>query len=68
MGNKVKVIQTYEGKNVRFQDQSTKKEMTKKQFVKEIQKGNYEDYHVREINKEKTPVSNPDKTKKNNLG
>ena len=41
--------------------------MTRNQFVKEIEKGNYPDYHVREINKVKTPVSNPDKSKNTNL-
>ena len=30
--------------------------------------GNYEHYHVREINGIKTPVSNPDKSTNNNLG
>ena len=68
MGKKVKVVKTKDGNNVRFQDKVTKESMTKKQFVKEIEKGTYEDYHVRVINKVKTPVSNPDKSSKNNLG
>ena len=42
--------------------------MTRSQFVKEIEKGNYENYHIRVINDIKTPVSNPDKSENNNLG
>ena len=42
--------------------------MTRAQFVKAIKQGSFPDYHVRNINGIKTPVSNPDKTKKNNLG
>ena len=42
--------------------------MTRAQFVKEIEQGNYDNYHVRVINDVKTPVSNPDSSSKNNLG
>lgn len=42
--------------------------MTKASFVKEIEHGNYEDFHVRKINGLKTPCSNPDGNSKNNLG
>ena len=35
--------------------------------VKQIEKGNFEDYHVRRINGLKTPVSNPDRKEANNL-
>lgn len=42
--------------------------MTRSQFVREINKGNYENYHVRNINGLPTPVSNPDSKRNNNLG
>lgn len=60
--------ETSSGRNVKFRDNANNKDMTRSQFVKEIQKGNYDSYHVREINGLKTPVSNPDKSSKNNLG
>ena len=56
------------GRNQRFRDNASGKEMTRSQFVKEIERGNYENYHVRIINNIKTPVSNPDKSENNNLG
>ncbi len=56
------------GRNTRFHDNYTGTDMTRSQFVKEIKKGNYSNYHVREINGVKTPVSNPDSKKNNNLG
>lgn len=63
----VKVIKESDtGRNTKFLDGT--KEMTRAAFVKEIQNGNYDDYHVREINGVKTPVSNPDSSKNNNLG
>ena len=42
--------------------------MTRNQFVNQIKQGNYENYHVRNINGVDTPVSNPDNTRNNNLG
>ena len=42
--------------------------MTRNQFVREIKKGNYEEYYVRKINGLDTPVSKPDGNEKNNLG
>lgn len=56
------------GRNERFRDNASGKEMTRSQFVKAIERGSYEDYHIRVINNIKTPVSNPDKSKNNNLG
>jgi len=50
------------GRNQEFCDNYTKQEMSRAEFVKEIQKGNYDNYHVRTINGVKTPVSNPDST------
>lgn len=56
------------GRNQIFRDNANGKEMTRSQFVKEIEKGNYENYHIRVINDIKTPASNPDKSTNNNLG
>ncbi len=55
------------GRNERFRDNRTGDEMTRAQFVRQIEGGNYDRYHVREINGVKTPVSNPDKSTNNNL-
>lgn len=55
------------GRNERFRDNYNGANMTRKQFVDQIERGNYENYHVRVINGVKTPVSNPDKSKNNNL-
>jgi hypothetical protein len=41
--------------------------MTRPEFVRQIESGNYDNYHVRKINGVKTPVSNPDNSEKNNL-
>lgn len=56
------------GRNEKFKDNLNGREMTRSQVVKEIEKGNYENYHIRVINDIKTPVSNPDKSENNNLG
>ncbi|MDN5100380.1 hypothetical protein O8C83_06050 [Aliarcobacter butzleri] len=56
------------GRNQRFHDNYRGTDMTRGQFVKEINNGNYENYHVRNINGILTPVSNPDSTRNNNLG
>lgn len=55
------------GRNERFQDTKTRQEMTRPEFVKQIEQGKYPDYHVRKINGVKTPVSNPDRSENNNL-
>lgn len=55
------------GRNERFHDNRNGKDMTRNQFVREIRNDNYPNYHVRIINGIATPVSNPDKTKNNNL-
>ena len=55
------------GRNKQFHDNLTGADMTRPQFVKEIEQGNYPNYHVRKINGVKTPVSNPDETEGNNL-
>ncbi|CAL7906560.1 DUF3892 domain-containing protein [Fusobacterium necrophorum] len=56
------------GRNTNFQDTSNGKNMTRSQFVKEIENGNYNDYYVRNINRVKTLVSNPNGKKDDNLG
>lgn len=69
MGKRITVIRESEsGRNERFRDNSTGTEMTRPQFVREIEKGKYDNYHIRDINGVKTPVSNPDKSDRNNLG
>ncbi|WP_100637253.1 DUF3892 domain-containing protein [Marinomonas sp. ef1] len=70
MAKKPKVIVTQEnktGRNTKFKDTKTNKEMTRAEFVKEIKQGNYDDYYVREQNGVKTPVSKPDGDTSNNL-
>ena len=69
MSKRVKVTQESPGgRNQRFHDNFTGQNMTRAGFVREVEGGNYSNYHVREINGVKTPVSNPDKTRSNNLG
>ncbi len=60
--------ETNTGRNTNFRDNYTGKNMTRNQFVNEINNGNYENYHIRTINGVETPVSNPDKSRNNNLG
>lgn len=55
------------GRNTNFHDNFSGSDMTRAQFVKQINAGNYPNYHVREINGVKTPVSNPDPSRNNNL-
>lgn len=60
--------QTDTGRNTAFHDNYTGQDMTRNEFVKSINNGNYDNYHVRVINGIETPVSNPDITRNNNLG
>lgn len=55
------------GRNQKFHDNKSGKNMTRAEFVKEIEGGNFNDYHVRKVNGLKTPVSNPDRSEGNNL-
>lgn len=55
------------GRNLGFHDNYNNKDMTRPKLVQKIEKGEYPNYHIRKINGVKTPVSNPDKTKDNNL-
>ena len=60
--------ETSTGRNTYFHDNYTDTDMTRAQFVRQINNGNYENYHVRNINGVPTPVSNPDSSRNNNLG
>lgn len=55
------------GRNERFHDNRTGADMTRAQFVLQIELGNYHNYHVRNINGIKTPASNPDGSEASNL-
>jgi hypothetical protein len=55
------------GRNLKFHDNRTGADMTRAQFVKQIEAGKYPKYHVRKISGVKTPVSNPDDREYNNL-
>lgn len=55
------------GRNQDFHDNYNGANMTRTQFVNQINSGNYENYHVRNINNVPTPCSNPDKSTHNNL-
>ena len=69
MPKRVTVVKESEsGRNQRFHDNYSKKDMTRNQFVNEIKKGNYPNYHIRNINGIDTPASNPDDSSNNNLG
>lgn len=65
---RVEVTQASEtGRNERFHDNRTGADMTRAQFVLQIELGNYRNYHVRNINGIKTPASNPDGSEASNL-
>ncbi len=69
MPKRIKVTEESDsGRNERFHDNFTGADMTRSQFVDEIKNGHYDNYHIRNINGVDTPVSNPDKTRNNNLG
>ena len=69
MAGRVKVIKEADtGRNELFQDTRTHQIMTRTQFIKKIEGDQYPNYHIRKINRIKTPVSNPDDTERNNLG
>ncbi|UFS62989.1 DUF3892 domain-containing protein [Sulfurimonas sp. HSL-3221] len=56
------------GRNESFHDNYNGKDMTRDEFCREIKSGNYPGYHVANMNGKKTPKSNPDGKKGNNLG
>jgi hypothetical protein len=61
------ITQTPTGRNTKFKNIKTRKTITLEKFIREIQKGNYNGYHIRKMNNKKVPVSNRDKFKGNNL-
>jgi hypothetical protein len=68
MGKRVTVTRESDtGRNETFHDNVTGRDMTRAEFVRQIESGNYPNYHVREINDVRTPVSNPDSSENNNL-
>lgn len=68
-GKRIKVVKESEsGGNQRFKDTRTRQEMSRSQFVRQIEQGKYPNYHVRRIAGVKVPVSNPDHSEGNNLG
>lgn len=67
-GKRVKVSsESKSGRNQKFIDTKTRKEMTRAEFVRNIEQGKYPGYHTRKIKGVKTPASNPDKSENNNL-
>lgn len=56
------------GRNLGFHDNKTGADMTRAVFVKQIEQGNYDGYHVRKVNGVKTPASNPNGRESDNLG
>ena len=68
MGKRVSVLSESEsGRNQQFRDNRTREVMSRPTFVEKIERGVYDNYHVRIINGVKTPVSNPDGSEGNNL-
>ena len=55
------------GRGLKFHDNRTGADMTRAQFVKQIEAGKYPNYHVRKLSGVKTPASNPDDREYNNL-
>jgi len=55
------------GRNQKFHDDKSGKNMSRAEFVNQIEQGKFPDYHVRKINGLNTPVSNPDRSEGNNL-
>ena len=49
------------GRNTHF-------EITREEFVRQIDNKQHPNYHIRTINGVRTPASNPNKNKKDNLG
>ena len=56
------------GRNQFFRDNNTGRTMSRPEFVRRIEEGEYPKYHVRVVNGIKTPASSPDNSETNNLG
>lgn len=69
MAGRVKVIEeSGTGRNEQFVDTRTGERMSRAEFVRRIDGGQYPNYHTRVIGGVKTPASNPDDSENNNLG
>lgn len=69
MAKRVRVTgETDKGRNNSFRDLDRHRSMSRAEFVQAIGDGKYPDYHIRVVNGQKTPVSNPDGSSSNNLG
>lgn len=69
MSKRVSVtLENDSGRNEQFRDNLTGRNMSRSEFVRAIEGGQYRNYHVRVINGVKTPVSDPDRSENNNLG
>lgn len=69
MSGRVRVIRESDsGRNQCFRDTRSGREMSRQEFVRKIEAGEYPKYHTRVINGARTPVSNPDGKERNNLG
>jgi hypothetical protein len=69
MGKRITVVdETESGRNQAFRDNVSGQVMTRPEFVRRIEAGNYPNYHVRIIDGISTPASNPDASEGNNLG
>ncbi len=69
MGKRISVTsESSTGRNLSFHDNYTGADMSRSEFVRQINNGNYDNYHVRMVNGVATPVSNPDSSSRNNLG
>lgn len=55
------------GRNEKFRDNRSGTVMSRPEFVRKIEHGDYDKYHVRIVHGVKTPVSNPDGSEGNNL-
>lgn len=69
MGKRITVVsETETGRNQEFHDNATGRNMSRPEFVRRIEAGEYPKYHVRVIDGVSTPASNPDQSERNNLG
>jgi hypothetical protein len=69
MPKRIKVtVASESGRNLAFHDNFTGQNLTRAQFVRAIEAGEYTNYHVRVVDGIKTPAGNPDGSVNNNLG
>lgn len=62
------IAETAGGRNVRFWDTKLNTELSRREFVQKIKAGLYPNYKVATLKGVDTPLSKPNKTKKDNLG